>query len=277
MYEIYSKDEDKVIQESKCHMITRHKSSKDPTTAPRFYKLRSLSHDLNRLVSSEEVSRCSSQKDEEDGCDDKSSSVSSILQDLIDDKPSPPQQILITPKPVRVPTPRRLLTPAKPKTPASRPRAETVETEPPLYQTNTRELPDNLKVEYVVPDPREKLTKKYKKKNTAQFDRRKVEFRLYNEDDLFLSSMKNLELMYQDSQRQMCEMLNEDRSKVQDEDVETDEEVMSKNIKDVQRELKKSILDFVGQGSVKTCLKQKKELVCNFSNRALYRGRIGDL
>lgn len=44
----------------------------------------------------------------------------------------------------------------------------------------------------------------------------------------------------------MCEMLNEERKKEQDEDVETDEEVMSKNIKDVQKELKKSIMDFVG-------------------------------
>lgn len=188
MFEIHSKGEDKVMHEFRNHMLTRLRVARNPTSPLRFYQLRSLSHDLSRLVASDEVSRCSSSKGE-DGCDAKSSSDSSILHDA---KPAAPQQIPITPKPVRVPTPRRLPTTSesKPKTPAPRPRSKTAETEPPLYQTNVKDLPDNLKVEYVVPDPREKLTKKYKKKNTAHFVRRKIEFKLYHEEDLFLTSMK---------------------------------------------------------------------------------------
>lgn len=135
MFEIHQHDEAKVMREFRNHMVTRLKFSRNEGAPLRFYKLRSLSQDQSRLISSEEVSRCSSIKDETP----ESASDFSILQD------EPPQEvqedkvaeaILITPKPVRVPTPRRLPPSCKPKTPAPRKRSKTVETEPPIYNTN---------------------------------------------------------------------------------------------------------------------------------------------
>lgn len=59
----------------------------------------------------------------------------------------------------------------------------------------------------------------------------------------------------------------------QDEDIDTDEDLLIRNIKDSKEDLKKSIQDFLTARSKQS----KKKQVFNFENAAILKGKCGDL
>ena len=59
----------------------------------------------------------------------------------------------------------------------------------------------------------------------------------------------------------------------QDEDIDTDEDLLIRNIKDSKEDLKKSIQDFLAARSKQS----KKKQVFNFENAAILKGKCGDL
>ena len=69
-----------------------------------------------------------------------------------------------------------------------------------------------------------------------------LKFKCYREDKLFNNDMQNLEVMYRQTRLEQIEQGGVDLSKVeQDEDVNTDEELVQNNKKMVLSELKASV------------------------------------
>ena len=97
---------------------------------------------------------------------------------------------------------------------------------------------------------------------------------MYQEEQLFSEDMMELEKMFLQSQVEKCEQLGIARMPMQDEDVETDEELLNKNQTDVLGYFKESIqnfcgLDVNGKGIKKLTKKQKKEQVRNYENKEI--------
>jgi len=110
-----------------------------------------------------------------------------------------------------------------------------------------------------------------------------VKFKCYQEDKLFNQDMQSLEAMYRQSRQEQIEQGGVDLSKVeQDEDVNTDEELVLNNKKMVLSELRASVDQFVAQGRKKTndceakVLKARQELVRNYRNVVVLTGAGGE-
>mmetsp|Transcript_4459 Transcript_4459/g.7621 ORF Transcript_4459/g.7621 Transcript_4459/m.7621 type:complete len:99 (+) Transcript_4459:1412-1708(+) len=95
--------------------------------------------------------------------------------------------------------------------------------------------------------------------------------------------MQSLEAMYRQSRQEQIEQGGVDLSKVeQDEDVNTDEELVLNNKKMVLSELRASVDQFVAQGRKKTndceakVLKARQELVRNYRNVVVLTGAGGE-
>ena len=59
----------------------------------------------------------------------------------------------------------------------------------------------------------------------------------------------------------------------QDEDVETDEDLLIRNIKDCVQDLKKSIQEFLANSKNK---QRRKSMVYNYENKVIMKGKAGD-
>ena len=70
--------------------------------------------------------------------------------------------------------------------------------------------------------------------------------------------------MFLQSQIEKCEQMGIVKMPEQDEDVDTDEELLGKNQEQVLEFLKESMADFCGQNGKKISKKDKKMLVRNF-------------
>ena len=93
-------------------------------------------------------------------------------------------------------------------------------------------------------------------------------FKLYTEDCIFSQKMKEFEQLYQAS---LC------RKQAQyDEDMASDEDLVTRSKKENMKELKSSIHQFMGQGKERFRVKDKKELVSNYINKAILQGKVGD-
>jgi len=97
------------------------------------------------------------------------------------------------------------------------------------------------------------------------------EFKLYTEEEVFKPNMLRLEMMFRAS------LDPNQASKTQDEDVDSDEELINRNKKESLTDLKNGINQFMGielgQKTKKPLVKQRKELVHNFKNNEILKGR----
>ena len=97
------------------------------------------------------------------------------------------------------------------------------------------------------------------------------EFKLYTEEEVFKPNMLRLEMMFRAS------LDPNQASKTQDEDVDSDEELINRNKKESLTDLKNGINQFMGielgQKTKKPLVKQRKEFVHNFKNNEILKGR----
>ena len=108
-----------------------------------------------------------------------------------------------------------------------------------------------------------------------------VKFKCYDEDKLFSAEMRQLETMYRQSREQQMRQQGFINHKDQDEDVNTDEDLLVNNKKVVSTELKMGIDQFTAINRKQSLtklkiLKAKQELVRNFENKLVLSGTVGD-
>ena len=117
----------------------------------------------------------------------------------------------------------------------------------------------------------DQLKKPKQKKQQAEVQK-KIEskrafkqFKLYDEDDVFGPEMLFLEMMFKQSRA--------NESKKQDEDVNSDEELITKNTRECLLDLEQGIESFLGC----RLKRDKQQLVRNFENKELLIGKAGSL
>ena len=109
-------------------------------------------------------------------------------------------------------------------------------------------------------------SKKFLRQMQKRFDedREWVDFKVYQEEKLFTPDMRKLEEMFLESQKERLREQGLDRP-VLDEDVETDEEILARNLGDVFQMVTESISEFSTVPK-----KKKRELVRNYENKKIF-------
>ena len=119
---------------------------------------------------------------------------------------------------------------------------------------------------FKVPIPEDQTAKRVTKARWKLLESRRQlkKFKLYKEDEVFGDSMLYLEALFRQTQPE--------KTRCQDEDVNSDEELVQKNKRDNLLDLKETILKFLALKNLKT----KRDMVRNYRNTKIMTGALGE-
>jgi len=162
----------------------------------------------------------------------------------------------------------------RPATPRKAKKACKIPTVPTESEDEARSPIKSADISFKIPMEEDILKKKYRNKKQLNKLNKEIEtkrqfkhFKVFSEDDVFGPAMAYLEVMFRQKQEQNGPV------KTQDEDVNSDEDLVTKNTKDCLTDLKVGIDEFIGS----RLKREKQELVRNYANTKLYTGKAGAL